>query len=126
MLKSDPFLQVWSETDIFTDFTPVSMDDVFRVIMGSPAKSCSLDPIPISHLKSVAVMLTPIITLIANPYFQSGIFPQKLKHGLVTPLLKKPNLDLEVLSKYRPVTLLSFVFKILERLVSMQLGEHLS
>ena len=102
------------------------MDDVFRVIMSSPTKSCSLDPIPTSLLKSVAVALTPIITSIANASFQSGIFPQKYKHGMVTPLLKKPNLDKEVLSNYRPVTQLSFVSKILERLVSIQLDEHLS
>ena len=37
VLKSDPFLQAWSETDIFTRFAPVTMDDVFKVIMSSPA-----------------------------------------------------------------------------------------
>ena len=58
--------------------------------------------------------------------FQSGIFPQKYKHGLVTQLLKKPNLDKDVLSNYRPVTQLSFVSKILERLGSKQFAKHLS
>ncbi len=43
----------------------------------------------------------------------------------MTQLLKKPNLE-EVLSNYRPVTQLSFVSRILERLGSKPFGEHLS
>ena len=48
------------------------------------------------------------------------------KHGIVTPLLKKPQLNKEVLSNYRPVTQLSFVSKVLERLVCIQIDEHLA
>lgn len=43
----------------------------------------------------------------------------------MTQLLKKPNLE-EVLSNYRPVTQLSFVSRILERLGFKPFGEHLS
>jgi hypothetical protein len=49
-----------------------------------------------------------------------------VKHGFITPFLKKPTLDKEVLSNYRPVTNLLFVSKILERIVSKQLYIHLS
>ena len=47
----------------------------------------------------------------------------KLAH--VIPLLKKNGLDPYVLSNYRPVSLLSFLSKLLERVVAKQLVNHL-
>ena len=43
----------------------------------------------------------------------------------MTPLLKKPNLDTNVLEHYRPVSNLHYVSKILEKVVAMQLSHHL-
>ena len=48
-----------------------------------------------------------------------------MKKALVTPLLKKPTLDCETLKNYRPVSNLSFVSKLTERVVSQQLSEHM-
>lgn len=44
----------------------------------------------------------------------------------VTPIIKKANLDPEVLSNYRPVCNLSFISKLNERVVCSQLQEHLA
>lgn len=88
--------------------------EVHLVIVASPTKSCGLDPIPTGILKKVALLLVPAITSIVNLSFQTGVFPQNFKHGLITPLLKKPALDKEVFSNYRPVTNLSFLSKVLE------------
>ena len=49
-----------------------------------------------------------------------------MKEALVTPLLKKASLDPEVLKNYRPVSNLSFVSKIIEKVVATHLNEHLS
>ena len=48
------------------------------------------------------------------------------KHAIVTPLLKKSNLDPNVLKHYRPVSNLPFLSKILERVVLRQLLDHLA
>ncbi len=45
--------------------------------------------------------------------------------ALVTHLLKKKDLDLDVLSNYRPISNLSFLSKLLERVVLDQLIKHL-
>src|SRR6218665_1545078 len=45
------------------------------------------------------------------------------KHSLVTPLLKKASLDKENLSNYRPISNLSFLSKLTERIV---LNDYLS
>ncbi len=56
----------------------------------------------------------------------TGAFPSSLKHGIITPLLKNPTLDRNVLSNFRPVSNLSFLSKLIERAVLMLLTEHLS
>ena len=66
------------------------------------------------------------IAHLANVSFTSGTFPAVMKHGLVTPLLKKPGLDAGDMKNFRPVTHLSTISKILERLVSARLKSHIT
>lgn len=42
-------------------------------------------------------------------------------NAVVTPLLKKTNLDTDILCNYRPISNLPFLSKILERVVARQL-----
>ena len=48
-----------------------------------------------------------------------------MKMATVVPLLKKDNLDANELINYRPVSNLSFISKLLERVVFKQLTEYL-
>src|SRR6218665_397701 len=70
--------------------SPVSL-----LLNSFPNKQCELDPIPTSLLKDCASALVPVITKIINLSLSSGNFPMVFKHSLVTPLLKKANLDKE-------------------------------
>jgi len=47
-------------------------------------------------------------------------------HRLISPLLKKPILDEEELSNYRPISNLSLISKIIERVVKSRLMTHLT
>jgi len=47
------------------------------------------------------------------------------RHVIVTPLLKKPGLDAANMANYRPVSNLSFISKVVERAVAIQLNEYL-
>ena len=49
-----------------------------------------------------------------------------MKSAVVTPLLKKATLDPEILKNYRPVSNLSFVSKVLERVVAQQLTSYMT
>ena len=60
-------------------------------------------------------IFSPIITSIVNKSLQQGYFPADMKKALVSPLLKKPNLDNEVKKNYRPVSNLTFVLKLVEK-----------
>ena len=71
-------------------------------------------------------MLAPLITRIVNLSLESAVFPSCFKSALVTPLLKKPSLDAEILKNYRPVSNLSFISKIIEKVVSLRIADHLA
>lgn len=107
-------------TSSFQTFQPVSADIVHKLIVQSPTKSCQLDPIPTRILKSIP-HLTPIITKIINASMANGEFPDQLKQSLVCPSLKKPSLDPNCLSNYRPIANLSFLSKTIERVVANQI-----
>ena len=58
---------------------------------------------------------TPLLNLI-NASLTSGYVPQSIKLAVIKPILKKPNLDPNDLSNYRPISNLPFLSKILENL----------
>ena len=91
----------------------------------SPNKSCSLDPIPTWLLKNCLDPLLPLITKIINQSLAEGDVPRAFKVAHVTPLLKKAGLDQDNLKNYRPVSNLSFLSKLLEKVVARRIDNHL-
>ncbi len=106
-------------------FSPVSTEELINLIQSCPSKTSSLDPIPTSLLRQVCITLAPSLTAIINASLSSGHVPTTLKTALVIPLLKKPSLDPDVLDNYRPISLLPFLSKLLERVVLQRLLLHL-
>ena len=100
-----------------------TVDDIEKVIMKSPAKSCILDSIPTYLLKECKSELSTTITNIVNLSLSSGKMPDDFKHAVITPLLKKPGAKL-IYKNYRPVSGLPFVSKLIEKVVSKQLNQH--
>ena len=56
--------------------------------------------------------------------YKNGIFPEILKVANVTPLYKKD--DLKIFSNYRPVSVLSALSKILEKVIYDRLNDFLN
>jgi len=61
-----------------------------------------------------------------NRCLEHGIVPSSFKSGYGTPLLKKADLDAANVKSYRPITNLSVLSMLLERLVAQQLTEYLT
>ena len=64
------------------------MDEVLRIVKDSPAKHCSLDPIPSWLFKDAAHESLPFIVDMFNTSLGNGECPMEFKHAVVTPLLK--------------------------------------
>jgi len=77
-------------------------------------------------LKSASTNVLPFIVNLINSSLISGTVPNCLKQAIVRPLLKKPGLDTNELSNYRPVSNLPFIGKLLEKVVLSQIHNYLS
>ena len=111
--------------EVLDSLTEVSEDDVRKNIYSSPTKSRGLDPIPTWLLKKCEDELIPVLTLMVNTSLSCAEFPNELKRAFLTPLIKKIILDAEILNNYRPVSNLPFLSKLIERIVCLQLVNHL-
>ena len=100
------------------------MEDVRRVLMHSPPKTCILDPLPTKVLRDVVDVLLPFIWVMCNASLREGQLPTSQKVAVVTPVLKKPNADPDDLKNYRPISNLTFTSKVIERLVAEQITRH--
>ena len=67
----------------------------------------------------------PVLTRIVNLSIESSTVPKVMKHAVVTPLLKKTGLDPDSLSNYRPISNLSFISKLLERIIASQIRQYM-
>jgi len=71
-------------------------------------------------------LLVPTITNIVNLSLASAQFHPILKECVICPLLKKPTLDKDQLSNYHPISNLSLISKIIERVIKYCLVDHLT
>jgi hypothetical protein len=105
---------------------PVTVDEVHRILANITSKSCSLDFIPTSLIKSCSDVFSELITNLANLSFIEGCFPTIFKRAIVIPLTKKPGLDPNSPSSYRPISNLNNISKILERIFLSRLQPHIT
>ena len=112
----------------FGSFEEVDEEVVRKTIIDSSKTSCGLDPMPTSILAKPEILDTilPVITRIVNTSLLHAVVPPSLKRAYVSPLIKKPNADPDVLQNYRPISNLPFLFKIIERVASSQIQRYIS
>ena len=76
-----------------------------------------------SLIKQISTQIAVPLAHVFNLSLTSGIFPSKLKTSRTVPIHKAGRHDL--CDNYRPISLLSTLSKILEKMVSLQLVNHL-
>ncbi|KAL7846620.1 hypothetical protein SRHO_G00216000, partial [Serrasalmus rhombeus] len=107
-------------------FSSLSTDAVLQLIKSSNPTTCPLDAIPSPLFQSTSEDLLPFIMFLINKSLASGEVPSTFKTARVLPILKKPMLDSSDVNNYRPVSLLSFLSKVLERAAYNQLSFFLT
>ena len=105
------------------EFNKPTQDKVKDIIMSMSTKSCQLDCMPTSLLKEILPSILPVITKIISLSLEKGVFVDIWKSAIVRPLIKKSGLDLTC-NNYRPVSNLTFLSKVLEKVVLRQFMEH--
>jgi hypothetical protein len=89
-----------------------------------PKLSCGLDGINNKLVKTCHEQLAEPMTIIINKSIESGIVPKVYKTGRLIPLYKKG--DPAECGNYRPVSLLSALSKILEKVICKQMMSYLN
>ena len=85
---------------------------------------CSRSHTYIPLLVKCIDVLLPVITKVVNISLESGHFPSAWEEALVRPIVKKNGLD-TVFKNYRLVSNLSFISKVTERAVFLQIDNHM-
>ena len=110
----------------FAQFDSVSEDVLQFMISKCPSKSCTLDPMPTWLVKKHLPVLLPVLLRIVNMSLSTGVFPERLRSSIITPVLKKSSLDKDDLGSYRPVSNIPFLGKLIEKAVSKQVSNFVN
>ena len=103
---------------------PVNGEFIYKELCKlNPSKSTGTDNIPVRFVKDAASVLKRPVMHIVNLSIEENVVLKDIKNARVVPLFKK-NKRCEV-GKYRPVSVLSVVSKILEQSLYTQLEQCL-
>ena len=117
-----PFMEL---TDSVLDRIDISEEEIKDVIVNlDPNKASGPDLISNKMIKQVAGAIAKPLQIIFNHSLRESVFPDFWKLGNLVPLFKKG--DKSLAANYRPVSLLSNIGKIQERIVFKQIYNHLS
>ena len=91
--------------------------------MEMPTTTCENDIIPTKLLKEILPTIIPSLTKIANLSINNGVFSEKWKSARIKPLIKSQS-KVTVLQNYRPVSNLTFLSKVVEKITLNQFTQH--
>ena len=91
-----------------------------------PDKTCDLDQLPTWLVKDCLEELAPVLMRIVNLSLRHADVPKTLQQAVVFPTIKNSHGDKDSLTNYRPVSNLSFISKLLKKVVLEQLNAYLN
>ena len=110
----------------FDQFNPVTTVDANNILNSLNSTNCKLDPLPAVLRKKCFFIVINAITVIINNSLKSSQVLLEFKKAIISPLLKSHDIDPDTLANYRPISLLSFLSKVFEKVGAGQLNEHLA
>ncbi len=106
------------------EFNEIHQTLICDIIKSFQSKgSVDADGLSTKLLKTIALEISIPLAHIFNLSVQLGVFPKRLKRRRTLPIFKAG--DPTSRDNYRPISLLSTLSKILEKIVSVQLVNHL-
>ena len=105
------------------NFRPTTSDEIDTIIRESGIKSSPSDILTTPIMRENFEILKPTIVELVNLSLETGNC-EGVKTADIIPLLKNSKLDANNLKNYRPVSNLTFIGKLIERVVHKRLEEH--
>ena len=113
----------YMSTPLF-EFRPTNIDEIKDIIAECGIKCSPADMLPEMLLKENIGSLLPAIVDLVNLSLSSGSM-DGVKLADIAPLIKDKTMDTNELNNYRPVSNLTFLGKLIERVVLRRLEEHM-
>ena len=88
-----------------------------------PSSAVGVDGIPLDAIKKCSAVIGAHLLHIINTSIATRVFPDSWKTAIVTPIHKAG--DRSVVNNFRPISILSVLSKITEKVVCMQLMPYL-
>lgn len=104
-------------------FTVEELDSVIKGLTNK--KAPGIDDVTVEILKRVYARIKELLLRLLNEAFEAGYFPAPWKQGLLKIIYKGGGKSLTSPKSYRPITMLSVIGKVYERLINKRLGDHL-
>ena len=104
-------------------FLPITASDVKNLVRNMKLKTNELDLLPVTFIKENIGKFVDLLANIVNISLLSGVFAKEWKTALLHPLIKKSGLDV-INSNYRPISNLSFISQLVEKVAINQLVQH--
>ena len=120
------YLKKFNTTNIMKSscYDPVSPEEVlFQLQQLDSSKVSGRENIPNIFYKLLAPIISPLLSEIVNGCYEKGDFSFILKHAKVIPIHKSGLKD--IVSNYRPISILSTVSNIIEKLLYFRLDSFL-
>uniref|UniRef100_A0A224Z9S1 Tick transposon n=1 Tax=Rhipicephalus zambeziensis TaxID=60191 RepID=A0A224Z9S1_9ACAR len=103
---------------------PTTPEEIHDVIQHLKSTGAGIDDVLPANIKIISHLISDILCFITNLIFKTGVFPNELKRGKVIPVLKKG--DKTNIQNYRPICILPFFGKVLEKLIGVRLSKYLA
>ncbi|KAL5250710.1 hypothetical protein ACHWQZ_G016441 [Mnemiopsis leidyi] len=116
---------VEEDTSYLSTFVPCTVDELKGIIKNSGIKCSPSDFLPTDLLKDNISNMLPVLCQLVNQSLETGCF-DGLKTADIIPTLKDQKLDPDDFKSYRPISNLSFLGKLIERVVLNRLNEHMT
>ena len=110
-------------TVLLESFTMLTSEEFIKIISVMNKTTCSSDPFPSKLLMSHLPTIIDTIKHMINLCISTSVFPSSCKSAIVLTFIKKPGLDPK---NYRPVSNLSFLSKLIEKVVSSRILTHIA
>ena len=104
-------------------FEPISPKEICEITANLKSSS-TLNPIPIKFLKLIMPQFSNILAGELNNCFQKGIYPSCLNTATVIPIFKSGSP--EIITNYRPISLLPSLGKIFERIIYNRIYSYIT
>ena len=107
------------------EFRPTDSGRVLKLLKKlNKSKGAGLDKLSSRLIRECTDLISPYISIIFNCSLTTGTFPDDWKLAKVTPIFKHG--DRSDMNNYRPISVISAVAKVFERIVYNQLSSYLS